>query len=289
MTSPDFLVETRQLEGLAWKSRDVPIGFTNDPAIIRATMNVEAQTTFANDFPETADIHSSSDEYATRFSGETGEWFLEIQAQQLKSVIPGQGIKTALDIGGGHAQTVKPLLDLGISTTVIGSSPECAKRLAPLLHNHQCSFQVGNLVELPFANHSFDLVNCFRFLSHCSRWEKLIEEMCRVAKRGVVIDYPRLLSFNILYPLLFKLKRHIEKNTRTFLVFRDGELRRAFASHGFHLVAHRHEFFFPMGMHRGLGNHDISVAFESGAKKLGLTAAFGSPVIAYFERVDAAH
>ena len=29
-------------------------------------------------FPETADIHTSSDEYATRFSGPAGEWMLAV-------------------------------------------------------------------------------------------------------------------------------------------------------------------------------------------------------------------
>jgi 2-polyprenyl-3-methyl-5-hydroxy-6-metoxy-1,4-benzoquinol methylase len=233
---------------------------------------------------EDADLHSSSPEYAKRFSGDIGAWFLEVQERALLSMVSREA-ESVLDIGGGHGQSALSLANAGKSVTIFGSSPECADFLSQQLATAQISFRSGNLIELPFSDSSFDTVVSLRLMSHCTAWPRLIAEMCRVAETRVIFDYPIWLSSNLLTPLLFKIKLLIEGNTRTYRIFTTSELKREFAKHGFEVTAIYKQFFFPMGIHRALKNTKISKALEALPRTLGLTRLFGSPVLIRFERI----
>ena len=50
---------------------------------------------------ETPDIETSSADYASRFSGRAGEYFLEVQAQTVSEALAGLTPGTVLDVGGG--------------------------------------------------------------------------------------------------------------------------------------------------------------------------------------------
>ena len=104
-------------------------------------------------------------------------------------------------------------------------------------------------------------------------------ELCRVANRMVVVDYSDVRSFNIFYTLLFPWKKKIEGNTRTFLCFKPGEVPAELARHGFGRTAVRRQFFVPMVVHRALSRLRISRGLERASRFLGLTRAFGSPVV----------
>jgi hypothetical protein len=108
--------------------------------------------------------------------------------------------------------------------------------------------------------------------------------MCRVARHAVIIDYPLWFSANILTPMLFEVKRRIEGNTRTYKIFTMHEVKAEFAKHGFVLERAQKQFFFPMGLHRALGNPDVSKTLERAVSALGARVVFGSPVIAKFVR-----
>jgi 2-polyprenyl-3-methyl-5-hydroxy-6-metoxy-1,4-benzoquinol methylase len=232
---------------------------------------------------EDADVHASSDEYAGRFAGGVGHWMLQIQESALLSMVSAHG-ESVLDIGGGHGQTARPLYRAGKSVTVVGSSPVCAGQLTEEIEAGCVSFKCGNLIQLPFRQRAFDLVVCFRLMSHCTAWQTLIAEMCRVADRSVIFDYPSWISSNFLTPVLFRIKRNIEGNTRQYRIFTTRELRDEFAKHGFTCTAIRKQFFFPMGLHRAMKLPRVSKFLESCANCLGLTRLFGSPVIIRFER-----
>ena len=60
------------------------------------------------------DIHSSSDEYAKRFSGEFGEFALGVQGKLTLTILQNHDdIKTILDVGGGHGQLMPFIKDKG--------------------------------------------------------------------------------------------------------------------------------------------------------------------------------
>jgi ubiquinone/menaquinone biosynthesis C-methylase UbiE len=233
-------------------------------------------------FSETADIETSSDGYASRFSGTTGKWFLQVQERIVLSMLAdrpnGEG-RSVLDVGGGHGQLALPLCREGYRVTVVGSDQSCRKQIAGLADAGQCSFRVGNLIALPFEDRSFDVALCFRLLPHCAQWQKLIGELCRVAKQSVVADYPSIRSCNAIVPLLFGAKKAIEKNTREWTSFRHADIRNEFARHGFLLEKRRAQFFLPMAFHRMLKARGLSAVMEAVFRATGLTAFFGSPVI----------
>ena len=226
-----------------------------------------------------ADIETSSEDYARRFSGATGRYFLDVQERiTLRFLARWPGARV-LDVGGGHAQVAVPLVSSGYDVTVLGSDESCRERLDRILPSGSFAFQTGNLLKLPYEQHSFDVVMSFRLLSHEPRWESLLAEMCRVARHAVIVDYPEIRSFNILYKLLFGAKKAFEGNTRAFITFRGPHVADSVKSHGFANVDYQPQFFFPMVVHRGLRRVSISRAIEAVAGRVGLRRCFGSPVI----------
>lgn len=232
---------------------------------------------------EDADRHASTQEYAARFSGDTGSWMLSIQEHALLRMLPDAAC-TVLDVGGGHGQTALPLNKSGRSVTIVGSSVECSERLRDYIESGSISFRTGNLIDLPFEDNSFDAVISFRLMSHCTEWRTLIAEMCRVANSTVIFDYPIWCSTNFLTPLLFRVKRLIEGNTRRYRIFTTNELRREFSQHGFECADLHKQFFFPMGLHRAINSQRISALLERIPRMFGLTRLFGSPVVICFTR-----
>lgn len=233
---------------------------------------------------ERVDVETSSEGYARRFSGPVGEYFLETQAAILLEMLaPFPGARV-LDVGGGHAQLAGPLLDKGFEVTVAGSEEVCRARLDRLLPPASFEFHACDLLDLPFPDRSFDVVIAFRLLAHVPRWKELVAELCRVADRAVVVDYSDVRSWNVLYTLLFPWKKMLEGNTRTFLCFKPREVAAELARHGFGRTLTRREFFVPMVVHRVLSSQGISRGAEKGCRFLGLTRAFGSPVVLRAER-----
>lgn len=230
-------------------------------------------------FPETADIETSNDDYATRFRGKTGAWMLGLQAKLTQKLLRSSRPGTLLDVGGGHGQLAHPLADDGWKITVLGSAPSCIHRIKDLTDAGRCDFVVGNVIDLPFPDKSFDAVICFRLLTHCDHWEQLVKELCRVSRGPVIVDYPTSQSVNAIAPALFAAKKRIERNTRTWRLFKHAEVTKAFEAAGWKVAERRKQFAMPMVLHRALKCAPISAFAEGVCRCLGLTALCGSPVI----------
>ncbi len=233
-------------------------------------------------FPDAPDIESSSIEYEKRFSGPIGEWFISVQAKALLQIIGKRKNISILDVGGGHAQTAIPLINNGHHVNVLGSNEQCSRKLESYIQSGKCLFKVGKLLELPFADKSFDVVLSFRQVSHMTDWPRFLSELSRVSKELVIIDYPPRLSFNALTPLLFKTKKILEGDTRNYLVFNDNEILQQFKNSGFTLYKRIPQFFLPMVIHRALKKPSVSNAFEKASEISLLKRFLGSPVVAGF-------
>ena len=181
-----------------------------------------------------------------------------------------------------------PLAREGYAVTVLGSTPACRERLDRLATRAgvEVAFEDGELLPLPYGDRSFDVVVSFRLLPHVVRWRRLVGELCRVARRAVVVDYPPLVSGNLLTPLLFYLKKAVEKNTRHYLLFLENAVCGAFRAAGFRVTGRLDEFFVPMVVHRAVGRPTWSALAEDAARRLGLTRLLGSPVILRAEPVE---
>jgi len=233
---------------------------------------------------ELADIETSSEDYASRFNGKVGIWFLYVQAMTTLSMIAQWPRATVLDVGGGHGQLTKPLIENGYQVTVLGSSAECRNRIQKFLAVEQCEFRTGNVINLPFEDQSFDIVLSFRLVAHVRAWEKLLCELARVARKAVIIDYPTVRSTNSLTPLFFSLKKRIEGNTRYYTCYREVQLVSAMREAGFIMQKRFPQFFLPMVLHRRLKIIALSKSMEFLFRFIGMTALFGSPVILLFCR-----
>lgn len=235
---------------------------------------------------EDADIESSSERYQRRFRGPVGRWFLDLQRRLtlacLEGIPPGAQI---LDVGGGHAQVAPALLDAGYAVTVVGSDPSCGRLLEPWTEAGKCRFEAADLLALPYKNHAFDAVICYRMLAHSVNWTGLIAELCRVSRHRVIIDYPARRSVNILSSSLFDLKRSAEGNsTRRYALYGRRQMARAFEQSGFRVTVEHPQFLLPMVLHRLTGAAGLGRALETPARIFGLTQAFGSPVILRADR-----
>jgi ubiquinone/menaquinone biosynthesis C-methylase UbiE len=237
------------------------------------------------DIRENADIATSSEDYARRFTGGVGLWFVATQTRitlELLRALPAGA--TILDVGGGHAQIAPPLIEAGYEVTVVGSDPVCAAKLEPWIARGRCRFEAVDLQALPYPDRSFDAVVCLRLLPHSVAWSCLIGELCRVARRSVVLDYPSVRSANLLSSRLFELKRGIELNTREFMLFTPSQINSAFADRGFIVRKQQPQFLLPMALHRWAGQAALSKLAETPARFLGLTRWFGSPILLRADR-----
>ena len=237
-------------------------------------------------FAETADVETASEDYARRFAGTVGEWFLERQASSVRELLAGlpRGARV-LDVGGGHAQLVPALVDAGYEVLVVGSDESCAARLAPWLADGRCRFEVANVVALPYAAQTFDGVVSVRLLSHVTAWRELVREICRVAARCVVVDYPSSRSVNAFSEALFAAKKRVERNTRPFRLFHPQDVRAAFGGEGFRVKESRPQFLWPMVLHRMLGRAALGRVLEAPGRVSGVLRIFGSPVIVRADRL----
>ncbi|MBI1871710.1 MAG: class I SAM-dependent methyltransferase [Chlamydiae bacterium] len=228
---------------------------------------------------ETADIETSSDDYARRFEGEIGKWFLQIQEEATLRMLSGFQGRRILDVGGGHGQLTPGLIRQGFDVTVLGSDEVCRNRIKPFLRKGQCQFKVGDILNLPYQNQSFDGVVSFRLLPHVGEWKRFLGEITRVSQKMVLIDYPTVKSVNSMTPLFFNFKKRLEGNTRGYTSFHEKELLEIFKLHGFIPESRFPEFFLPMVLHRVLKSPKVSSMTEKIFRKLGLTSLLGSPVI----------
>jgi 2-polyprenyl-3-methyl-5-hydroxy-6-metoxy-1,4-benzoquinol methylase len=235
-----------------------------------------------NKFSETADIETASDDYAIRFSGGAGRWMLAEQLRCFWRVAKACGVTERakiLDVGGGHGQISNPLAELGYDVTATGSADVCAAKLAP-----QVKFTVADNLNLPFSDGAFDLVTCFRLVPHCQNWQQLISELCRVSRRGVIVDYPTTQSINFVADKFFGAKKGIEKNTRPFTLFSHAEIANAFLVSDFEVQSKEPQFVAPMVLHRMLKSPAVSQGIELLLSPL--AKYFGSPVILGAVRVS---
>lgn len=116
------------------------------------------------------------------------------------------------------AQEPSSILEVGVGDRVFGSfiknntsvsytSVDIAKDLHPDV--------VGSVLELPFADTSFDVVCAFEVLEHLpfEQLDKAVGELCRVARTHIVISLPHfgpMLSFSLKIPFLPLLRMAIK-------------------------------------------------------------------------------
>ncbi|ETX12737.1 hypothetical protein OCH239_17365 [Roseivivax halodurans JCM 10272] len=231
-----------------------------------------------------ADLAPSTDRYAQRFSGPTGNWLLSRQTNALRTLIAPWPGSEVLDVGGGHGQIAAPLIADGHIVRVHASCEAAlgrARRLDP-----QPDLGVGPLMPLPYPDRSFDVVTSFRLLAHIGDWQGLLDEFCRVARKAVIVDFPIPAGANTFQPILLGLKKSLETETRSFATIATREIVARGAANGFPLSEHIGQFVLPMVVHRTLRQPWLSERSERLLASAGLAHWLGSPVVLALWRPD---
>lgn len=249
------------------------------------TMNTSNQSLLMSE-RDTCDLPMATEDYAKRFSGPIGGYFLKMQHAATRRMVRRLDKAMILSLGGAHGQNAPLLAELGHDVTVFGSDRRCDHLLKELIAQGRCKFTVGDFYALPYDDQSFDLVLTYRMLAHVRDAEQYLNEATRVARRAVVLEFTSSHSVNKLAPLLFGTKRKIEGNTREYRSFSPREMDRKMAKRGFKRADRVGQFFWPMVLHRAIKKVALSKVAEWPARWLGLTYFFGSPMIVMYERVS---
>ena len=123
-------------------------------------------------YPETADIETSTDGYASTLRRRRRERGCSTcRSRPWPRWLADRPGATLLDVGGGHNQLAGPLARRGHQVTVVSSDPSCRHRLEADIASGLVSFTTGNLIALPFADRSFDVAVSIRLVPHCRRWQ----------------------------------------------------------------------------------------------------------------------
>ena len=119
---------------------------------------------------------------------------------------------------------------------------------------------------------------------HAPDWERCLAELCRVANRLVIVDYPSARSVALFQAIGRRLLQRFGGRTEPYRVFRERTMgRRAAEGRLSRAVEHR-QFVLPIALHKAIGSRRFSDRAGALSERLGLLARVGSPVTIVAER-----
>jgi SAM-dependent methyltransferase len=243
------------------------------------TGNHYSYTTYAD--PETARTFD-----ATRFGGPIGDLVAVTQARVLANMIGTIRDRQILDVGTGTGRAALLLARGGARVTAVDASTEMlavARRRAGE-DGLSVRFLVGDAHALEFPDRSFDVAVSLRVIMHTPRWRQCVGELCRVAERLVILDYPSAHSFAALESLTRRIGHVVGLKREPYRVFMDRTVAGVFAAHGFRIRSVHRQFVLPIAFHKAIGSRRFTTTVETVLDRLGLLGFFGSPITLVAER-----
>jgi hypothetical protein len=142
----------------------------------------------------------------------------------------------------------------------------------------------GDAHGIAFPSQSFDSVVCLRVLMHTPDWRRSLGELCRVARRRVVLDYPALSSAATLQAAARRVGLKLGARVEAYRVFSDSSVRRALEANGFAVRDIHKQFVLPIALHKLIASAPATTRLERLLAAVGLRALLGSPVTIVAER-----
>jgi ubiquinone/menaquinone biosynthesis C-methylase UbiE len=233
-----------------------------------------------------ADAANAQSFDARRFGGPIGDLVARGQADVLANMLgPVQG-RRILDVGTGTGRAAFILASAGAQVTGVDASEQmlAIARDRAVREQAAVEFRGGDAHSLEFPARAFDIALSLRVLMHTPRWRQCIAELCRVADRAVVVDYPALCSTALLQSLTRKLLHPFGLSSEPYRVFTDRAIRRELQRHGFRITALHRQFVLPIAIHKAVGSPAFTERAERWLAHAGLLRLLGSPVTVYAER-----
>jgi len=124
-------------------------------------------------------------EYEAWYHTARGAWIAGQEfalINKLMQLAPGA---TLLDVGTGTGYFARRFAAMNLEVT--GLDPDCAALDYARSRGGNVNYMEGSALNLPFADQSFDYCNAITSLCFIAEPKRAIEEMRRVARRGVVL------------------------------------------------------------------------------------------------------
>ncbi len=221
-----------------------------------------------------------------RFGGPIGELLAATQARVLANMVGRIQDRPILDVATGTGRAALLMARGGADVTAVDASEqmlqEARKRAAE--ERAQIDFKRGDAHALQFQNRDFDVVICLRLLMHAPDWRKVMSELCRVAERLVIFDYPAASSVALFESIWRRAVHAMGVKTEAYRVISDRAIREALARSGFRVRSVHRQFVLPIAVHRLIGSRRFTIRLEGFLDRLGLLKRFGSPVTVVAER-----
>jgi 2-polyprenyl-3-methyl-5-hydroxy-6-metoxy-1,4-benzoquinol methylase len=221
-----------------------------------------------------------------RFGGPIGDLVARTQARVLANMVGRIQDRQILDVGTGTGRVALLLAHGAAKVTAVDASDEMlaiARRRAEA-ELVKVRFERGDAHALDFPDRSFDAVVSFRLLMHAPEWRRCLAEMCRVADRLVIIDYPSATSFALFESWARRLARAAGMRTEAYRVFSRGTIAAAFDENGYRIRSVHRQFVLPIAFHKMIGSRRFTMWIEDVLDRVGLLKPFGSPVTLVAER-----
>jgi len=221
-----------------------------------------------------------------RFGGPIGELVASTQARVLANMVGRIQDRPILDVATGTGRAALLMARGGADVTAVDASEQmlevARKRAAE--ERAQITFERGDAHALQFADREFDVVICLRLLMHAPDWRQCMAELCRVAERLVIFDYPAASSVALFESMSRRAVHAMGVETEAYRVISDRAIRQALGRSGFRVRSVHRQFVLPITFHRIVGSRRFTIKLEDLLDRLGLLKRFGSPVTVVAER-----
>jgi 2-polyprenyl-3-methyl-5-hydroxy-6-metoxy-1,4-benzoquinol methylase len=221
-----------------------------------------------------------------RFGGPIGDLVASGQARVLAQFLGAVSGQSVLDVGTGTGRAAFLMAASGARVTGVDASEEmlAIARERARAERGQVEFLSGDAHALSFPDRSFDVAVSLRVLMHTPRWQQCVDELCRVSRHLVILDYPSMRSVALLQSLARAVSHAVGVRTEPYRVFSDSQIAQAIARNGFRIRQVDRQFVMPIALHKAIGSRSFTRGSERLLARLGLRRLLGSPVTIVAER-----
>lgn len=223
----------------------------------------------------------------SHFGGPIGQLVAGLQEQVLTEFLGNVQGTSVLDVGTGTGRAAIFLAKHGALVTGVDASQEMLKvaRQRTAQTGLPVEFLPGDAHALTFPDQSFNTVISLRMLMHTPDWRVCLGELCRVADRRVLFDYPPLSSAATLQMVLRRMAKILGRRVETYHVLPTRVVRSVLEKKGFRIIGLHRQFVLPIAFHKLINSRSFTKITEKGLASIGLLHALGAPVTIVAERV----
>jgi SAM-dependent methyltransferase len=221
-----------------------------------------------------------------RLSGPIGDLVVSAQARALANFVGRIHERDIVAVGEGSERAAQLFARGGAFVTAVQPTVAMladARRRAeaePL----KMQFVCAGADALRFPAGAFDVAVGLHLLAHAPEWRRCVAELCRVARRLVIVDYYSAMSASLPVSLARRSLGAVGVHAATYRVFARGTIDEAFDREGFRVRSVQRQFVLPLALHQAIGSRRFTVKSEKFLDRLGLLKHFGTPIMLVAER-----